>query len=98
MRLCETANIPFAPVAKVEDLFDDPHLLASGGLLDSVLPGDIRTKLPRLPIEIGSHRLGVRPPAPRLGGPNGGNPGGIRVREGGGAEAGRGGGATSRTE
>jgi len=67
LRLCEAANIPFAPVAKVEDLFDDPHLLASGGLLDTILPGDIRTKLPRLPIEIGSHRLGVRRHAPRIG-------------------------------
>jgi crotonobetainyl-CoA:carnitine CoA-transferase CaiB-like acyl-CoA transferase len=67
LRLCEAANVPFAPVAKVEDLFDDPHLLASGGLLDTILPGDIRTKLPRLPIEIGSHRLGVRRHAPRIG-------------------------------
>jgi crotonobetainyl-CoA:carnitine CoA-transferase CaiB-like acyl-CoA transferase len=67
LRLCELANIPFAPVAKVEDLFDDPHLIASGGLLDSVLPGDIHTRLPRLPIEIGSHRLGVRRHAPKIG-------------------------------
>jgi crotonobetainyl-CoA:carnitine CoA-transferase CaiB-like acyl-CoA transferase len=67
LRLCELANIPFAPVAKVEDLFDDPHLVASGALLDAVLPGDIHTKLPRLPIEIGSHRLGVRRHAPRIG-------------------------------
>jgi len=67
LRLCEAANIPFAPVAKVEDLFDDPHLLASGGLLDTVLPGDIHTRLPRLPVEIGSHRLGVRRHAPRIG-------------------------------
>jgi crotonobetainyl-CoA:carnitine CoA-transferase CaiB-like acyl-CoA transferase len=67
LRLCELANIPFAPVAKVEDLFDDPHLNASGALLDSVLPGDIRTRLPRLPIEIGSHDLGVRRHAPKIG-------------------------------
>jgi len=67
LRMCELANIPFAPVAKVEDLFDDPHLLASGALLDSVLPGDIRTRLPRLPIEIGAHKLGVRRHAPGIG-------------------------------
>ena len=67
LRLCELANIPFAPVAKVEDLFDDPHLNASGALLDTILPGDIRTKLPRLPIEIGAHKLGVRRHAPRIG-------------------------------
>ena len=56
-----------APVAKVEDLFDDPHLNASGALLDSILPGDIHTKLPRLPIEIGTHKLGLRRQAPRIG-------------------------------
>ncbi len=67
LRLCELANIPFAPVAKVEDLFDDPHLNASGALLDTILPGDIRTRLPRLPIEIGSHPLGLRRHAPRIG-------------------------------
>jgi crotonobetainyl-CoA:carnitine CoA-transferase CaiB-like acyl-CoA transferase len=67
LRLCERANIPFAPVAKVEDLFDDPHLNASGALLDTVLPGDIKTKLPRLPIEIGRHTLGLRREAPRVG-------------------------------
>jgi crotonobetainyl-CoA:carnitine CoA-transferase CaiB-like acyl-CoA transferase len=67
LRLCELANIPFAPVARVEDLFDDPHLKASGALLDSILPGDIRTRLPRLPIEIGNHPLGIRRQAPRIG-------------------------------
>jgi crotonobetainyl-CoA:carnitine CoA-transferase CaiB-like acyl-CoA transferase len=67
LRLCEIANIPFAPVAKVEDLFEDPHLNASGALLDSVLPGDVHTRLPRLPIEIGSHDLGVRRHAPKIG-------------------------------
>jgi len=67
LRLCELANIPFAPVAKVEDLFDDPHLNASGALLDTILPGKIHTKLPRLPIEIGSHPLGLRRHAPRIG-------------------------------
>lgn len=66
-RLCETAGIPFSPVARVEDLFADPHLSASGGLLDVMLPGGIRTKLPRLPLEIGDHVLGLRREAPRLG-------------------------------
>jgi crotonobetainyl-CoA:carnitine CoA-transferase CaiB-like acyl-CoA transferase len=64
---CETASIPFAPVAKVEDLFDDPHLNASGALLDVTLPGGIHTKLPRLPIEIGDHPLGVTREAPGVG-------------------------------
>jgi crotonobetainyl-CoA:carnitine CoA-transferase CaiB-like acyl-CoA transferase len=66
-RRCEAADIPFAPVAKVEDLFDDPHLNASGALLDVTLPGGIATKLPRLPVEIGRHALGLRRDPPSVG-------------------------------
>lgn len=65
-RRCEEGAIPFAPVATVDDLFDDPHLNA-GGLLDVVLPGAVPTKLPRLPIEMGGHELGLRRQAPQLG-------------------------------
>jgi crotonobetainyl-CoA:carnitine CoA-transferase CaiB-like acyl-CoA transferase len=65
-RRCEEAAIPYAPVATVDDLFDDPHLNA-GALLDVVLPGDVRTKLPRLPVEMDGHELGVRREAPRMG-------------------------------
>ena len=34
----ERLELPFAPVNKPGDLFDDPHLAASGGLLDIRLP------------------------------------------------------------
>lgn len=64
---CESAGIPFAPVATVEDLFEDPHLEASGGLLEVELPGVGRTKLPRLPVEMDGHALGVRRQPPRPG-------------------------------
>lgn len=66
-RKCEVAQIPFAPVATVDDLFDDPHLNGVGGLLDVTLPGGIRTRLPRLPVEMDGHDLGLRRDAPRLG-------------------------------
>jgi crotonobetainyl-CoA:carnitine CoA-transferase CaiB-like acyl-CoA transferase len=64
---CERANIPYAPVARTSDLFDDPHLNASAGLVDVTLPGGVRTKLPRLPIEIGGERPGLYRQAPRIG-------------------------------
>jgi crotonobetainyl-CoA:carnitine CoA-transferase CaiB-like acyl-CoA transferase len=67
LRRCETANIPFAPVAKVEDLFDDPHLNAGDALLDVALPNGDKTKLPRLPLEIGAHQLGLRRQPPKIG-------------------------------
>jgi crotonobetainyl-CoA:carnitine CoA-transferase CaiB-like acyl-CoA transferase len=64
---CEAAGIPFAPVAKVADLLDDPHLTASGALLDTVLPGGRPARLPRLPIEMDGRKPGLRREAPRVG-------------------------------
>src|SRR4051812_24630208 len=65
-RRCEAAAIPYAPVATVDDLFEDPHL-GAGGLLDVLLPGGVPTRLPRLPIELDGRGLGLRREAPRLG-------------------------------
>jgi crotonobetainyl-CoA:carnitine CoA-transferase CaiB-like acyl-CoA transferase len=65
-RRCEEAAIPYAPVATVDDLFEDPHL-GAGGLLDVLLPGGVPTRLPRLPVELDGQGLGLRREAPRLG-------------------------------
>ncbi|MEM6681539.1 MAG: CaiB/BaiF CoA-transferase family protein [Pseudomonadota bacterium] len=57
----EDTGLPFAPIAKPEDLFDDPHLNASGGLVPLTMPSnDEATKLPSLPIEMSGQRLGLR--------------------------------------
>jgi len=63
--LAEEARIPFSPIARPEDLFDDPHLAATGGLLETQLPGGIETRLPRLPIRIADEGFGLtrNPPA-----------------------------------
>ena len=53
----ETTGLPFAPIGKPEDMFDDPHLLSGGGLGDVTLPNGTRTQLPNLPLEM----QGVRP-------------------------------------
>jgi crotonobetainyl-CoA:carnitine CoA-transferase CaiB-like acyl-CoA transferase len=36
--LFESAGLPFAPIRRPEDLYDDPHLIATGGLADIRLP------------------------------------------------------------
>ncbi len=64
---CERASIPYAPVARTADLFDDPHLNAGAGLVATTLPGGVRTKLPRLPIELAGERPGLYREAPRRG-------------------------------
>lgn len=52
----ERTGLPFAPIGKPEDMFDDPHLLASGGLGDVTLADGTRTQLPLLPVELDGQR------------------------------------------
>jgi len=67
VRLCDEARIPFAPVAKPIDLFEDPHLNQSGGLVETTFPGGIRTKMPKLPLRLGDYNLGLRSNPPGIG-------------------------------
>jgi len=60
-------DIPFAPVARPADLFDDPQLNARGRMLEIEFPGGRRAKLPRLPIEIGEHDFALRRQSPAIG-------------------------------
>jgi crotonobetainyl-CoA:carnitine CoA-transferase CaiB-like acyl-CoA transferase len=69
--LFERVGLPFAPIRRPEDLFDDPHLLATGGLADVRVPDGpmagkaVKTTL--FPITMDGARLGVRIDPPRLG-------------------------------
>lgn len=65
--ICEEIEIPFAPVARTKDLFDDPQLNAHGRLLETRLATGGSVKLPRLPLEIGDHDLGLRLQPPEVG-------------------------------
>ena len=67
MAKLKKTGLPFAPINKPEDLFDDPHLNESGGLLDMVLPDGEEVALPALPISVDFQRLGLRMPPPRIG-------------------------------
>jgi crotonobetainyl-CoA:carnitine CoA-transferase CaiB-like acyl-CoA transferase len=64
---CEAAQIPFAGVAKVADLFTDPHLNATGALLDVGMPGHGTTRLPALPIEMDGRKTARRLDPPEIG-------------------------------
>jgi crotonobetainyl-CoA:carnitine CoA-transferase CaiB-like acyl-CoA transferase len=67
----ERHGLPFAPISRPEELFDDPHLSATGGLAEIRLPDGeragqaVRTTL--LPLRMDGQRLGVRCDPPRLG-------------------------------
>jgi len=67
MEKIEHLGLPFAPIGKPEDMFDDPHLNASGGLLDMVLEDGQRAKLPALPVALDGERIGLRHNPPKMG-------------------------------
>jgi crotonobetainyl-CoA:carnitine CoA-transferase CaiB-like acyl-CoA transferase len=69
--LFEKSGLPFAPIRRPEDLYDDPHLVATGGLADVVVAdGDHaghKVKTTLLPITLQGQRLGVRLNPPKMG-------------------------------
>ena len=69
--LFEKVGLPFAPIRKPEDLYDDPHLIATGGLADVQLPDGPRAgdtvKTTLFPFTMDGERLQVRLHPPKLG-------------------------------
>jgi crotonobetainyl-CoA:carnitine CoA-transferase CaiB-like acyl-CoA transferase len=67
----EKHGLPFAPITRPEDLFDDPHLRATGGLADIRIPDGKRageiTQTALAPLMMDGQRLGVRIQPPMLG-------------------------------
>ena len=70
MNLALKAQIPVAPVARPEDLFEDEHLNASGSLVTTTLPDGNQGKLPKIPLQMEGcdFRLREDPPAVGHGG------------------------------
>jgi crotonobetainyl-CoA:carnitine CoA-transferase CaiB-like acyl-CoA transferase len=58
----EGTGLPFAPIGKPEEMFDDPHLAASDGLESVMLENGVETRLPTLPLSMD----GQRPSAPAM--------------------------------
>ena len=67
MARLERCGLPYAPIARPEDLFADMHLNASGGLLDIAMPDGTQTRLPALPVSLDGQRFGVHHPVPAPG-------------------------------
>jgi len=63
----EAAGLPYAPIARPEQLLDDPHLLQSGGLVPMRNEDGGTTPTVLLPLTLGGRRPGVRMPLPRIG-------------------------------
>ena len=63
----EKSALPFAPITRPHDLFEDPHLNATGGLAEMALPDGKTTKTVLLPFTLDGQRPGVRQSPPKLG-------------------------------
>ena len=67
MDACERAGLPYAPIVKPHELFDDPHLNASGGFARVTLADGRRAKTPKLPFEMDGRRFGAELDVPVAG-------------------------------
>jgi crotonobetainyl-CoA:carnitine CoA-transferase CaiB-like acyl-CoA transferase len=66
-RILEDAAIPFSPVRRPTDLFDDPQMNANGRMLQTrMLQGQV-TKLPTLPLDIDGESPSMRYQPPQAG-------------------------------
>ena len=69
--LFEGAGLPYAPIRKPEELYDDPHLLATGGLAEVTLTDGDRAGQPArttlLPFTLDGQRLGAGAQPPHMG-------------------------------
>jgi crotonobetainyl-CoA:carnitine CoA-transferase CaiB-like acyl-CoA transferase len=70
----EKIGLPYAPITRPQELFDDPHLKSTGGLASVSLPPDasgakrrVDTRTPLLPMTLDGRRLPLRMPPPALG-------------------------------
>ena len=59
----EAIGLPYAPITRPRDLFDDPHLNA-GGMVETQDPRGYAFKVPGLPLELGRKRLALRTQPP----------------------------------
>jgi crotonobetainyl-CoA:carnitine CoA-transferase CaiB-like acyl-CoA transferase len=67
MALAEKAGLPFAPVARPQDLFEDPHLNQSGSLAATTLPNGGIAKLPKIPLRMDQASFDLRSNPPGIG-------------------------------
>jgi len=67
MRACEAAGLPYAPIVQPQELFDDPHLNASGGFAGVTLADGRSARVPKLPLEMDGRRFGAELDLPAPG-------------------------------
>ncbi len=64
---CEKGHIPFAPISRPEDLFEDEQLNAGNSLLEVTMGNGKIAKLPKFPLEYNGTRSEKRMDPPEIG-------------------------------
>ncbi|WP_435141102.1 CaiB/BaiF CoA transferase family protein [Pseudopelagicola sp. nBUS_19] len=65
--ICESVGLPFAPILRPDQLFDDPHVNYAGATVEVTLSNGVRTQVPTLPFEYGGSRLNLYRDLPQVG-------------------------------
>jgi crotonobetainyl-CoA:carnitine CoA-transferase CaiB-like acyl-CoA transferase len=64
---CERIGLPYAPINRPEDMFDDPHLQHPGAMTEVTLADGRQARAPALPVEFAGRRPAQRLDVPRAG-------------------------------
>lgn len=67
IKTCEAIRLPYAPIMRPQDLFDDPHLNHPGAMVTITLADGRSARVPALPLEMNGQRLGVHHDLPKAG-------------------------------
>ncbi|HRJ68643.1 MAG TPA: CaiB/BaiF CoA-transferase family protein [Beijerinckiaceae bacterium] len=67
LQRCAAIRLPFAPIMRPQDLFDDPHLNHPGAMLEVSLMDGRKARVPALPLELDGKRLGLHHDLPHAG-------------------------------
>ena len=65
--ICERIGLPFAPILRPDQLFDDPHVNHDGATVEVILSNGVRAQVPTLPLEYGGTRPGLYRDLPQIG-------------------------------
>lgn len=67
LKECEAIGLPYAPINRPHDLFDDPHLNHPGAMVPVTLPDGRSTPVPALPLAFAGARPGLTRDLPAAG-------------------------------
>ena len=65
--ICERVGLPFAPILRPDQLFDDAHVNHPGATVEVTLSNGVRTQVPALPFEYDGARPDLYRDLPKIG-------------------------------